>query len=378
MIRLINNFQNANLKVQVLISSFSIGLYSWTSYLLENSYLQSKFPVSYFIQQTSFDASKMKEWYAFMIKENTFNIYLKTQWIDFAFIFAVIIAGFTLWTLVAKLHNKNSWFRKYGYLFAFSLPLAGCFDMLENIVSFFMIAQPIEFANSLIIPYSTFASIKFGFWTIGLAWLFISLIGLTVSKLFIRKTLVVSSLLFLGLFSANAQDITTDETENGLIYLEADPFAYINKGYSLHLGYENWGFRFDLTKVKVDFPESFEEAFYDTKAFDLVTNINGIKIDYIGKRTNWTKGAFVGLDVNTQELNFTHRESNSQTSLNIFNIGVRAGYKFNIYKGLYITPWAALWRNVTPEQSYKVGNDIIKTNKWDWIATIHIGYSIKL
>lgn len=186
MIRIINSFRNATLTVQALISLASLGLYFCTSYLLETAYLQSKFPVPYFIQQTSFDAVKMKEWYAFMIQENTFDIYLKTQWIDFAFIIAVIIAGFTIWTFISKLHGENSWFRKYGYLFSFSLPLAGFFDILENLVSFFMIAKPTTFANSLIIPYGTFASIKFGFWTIGLAWLLLSFIGLVITKLFIK------------------------------------------------------------------------------------------------------------------------------------------------------------------------------------------------
>jgi len=378
MIRIINNFRNASIKTQAIISSVSLALYFFTSYLLETSYLKSKFPVPYFTQQTSFDAVKMKEWYEFMIQENTFQIYLKTQWIDFAFILAVISSGFTIWTLVSKLHNEKSWFRKYGYFFAFSLPLAGFFDILENIVSFFMIANPLEFSNALIIPYSTFASIKFGFWAVALIWLMISIIRLIITKTFVKKAFVVCSLFILGLNTVNAQEKKSNEIDNGLIYFEADPFAYINKGYSLHLGYENWGFRFDLTKVKVDFPESFEKAFYDTKAFDLVTNINGIKIDYIGKRTNWTKGAFAGLDVNAQRLSLKHRQTNNQTTLNVFNIGVRAGYKFTIYKGLYVTPWAAIWRNVTSEQSYKIGNDIIKTNEWDWITTIHIGYALKL
>jgi len=81
--------------------------------------------------------------------------------------------------------------------------------------------------------------------------------------------------------TASAQvNLNQEDNKNfdELIYIEVDPFAYINKGYSIHLGYENWGFRFDLTKVKVDFPEAFEDAFYSTKAFDLVSNINGIKI----------------------------------------------------------------------------------------------------
>ncbi|MRI00039.1 hypothetical protein GH721_05760 [Kriegella sp. EG-1] len=191
MIRIISNFRKANIKTQTLTSSIALGIYFWTSYLLETSYLKSKFPVPYFTQQTSFDAVKMKEWYAFMIQEDTFQIYLKTQIIDFAFIMAVIVAGFTIWTMVSNLHRENSWFRNYGYSLAYSIPLAGLFDILENIVSFFMIASPYEFNDALIIPYSAFASIKFGFWTIGLLWLLISLVGLVITKLFVRNTLIV-------------------------------------------------------------------------------------------------------------------------------------------------------------------------------------------
>ena len=170
----------------------------------------------------------------------------------------------------------------------------------------------------------------------------------------------------------------TKRSFNELIYFEADPFAYINKGYSLHLGYENWGWRFDLTKVKVDFPLAFEEGFYNTKAFDLITHITGFKIDYIGNRENWTRGAFVGLDVNKQKLGMTHRDTEMQKDLYAFNVGLRAGYKFNIYKGFYVTPWAAVWKNVNELESFSVGEDTITSNGWDWITTLHIGYAVRL
>ena len=77
-------------------------------------------------------------------------------------------------------------------------------------------------------------------------------------------------------WTSYGQSENTDRNYNQLIYFEADPLAYINKGYSLHLGYENRGYRFDLTRVKVDFPLAFEEGFYGTGAFDLVTNIYGV------------------------------------------------------------------------------------------------------
>lgn len=191
----------------------------------------------------------------------------------------------------------------------------------------------------------------------------------------LKLLLSIMTLLFVALTSV-AQEKKTNS--KGTIYLEADPFAYINKGYSIHPGYENWGFRFDLTFVKVDFPKSFEENFYGTTKFDLVTNINGIKIDYIGNRTNWSKGFFVGLDINHQKLNFTHRETSQNKNLYAFNVGFRGGYKIKIYKGFYITPWVAYWFNVNKPQTYQVNNDEVLTNKTDWILTLHLGYSINL
>ena len=101
-------------------------------------------------------------------------------------------------------------------------------------------------------------------------------------------------------------------------------------------------------------------------------------MDYIGKRTNWTKGAFVGLDVNHQKLSFNHRNTKQSKDLYAFNIGIRAGYKISIFKGLYVTPWAAIWKNVSAGKEFSVGSDKIATNEWDWITTFHIGYAIKL
>jgi len=169
----------------------------------------------------------------------------------------------------------------------------------------------------------------------------------------LTKKLLIVGIFLIGLSMNSAAQLQEDQKLfEELIYVEADPFAYLNKGYSIHLGYENWGFRFDLTKVKVDFPESFEEAFYGTKDFDLMTNISGFKVDYTGNRSNWTKGAFVGLDVNVQKQNFTHHATALSKNLKTVNLGLRAGYKIDIFKGFYITPWAALWKNINAQETF--------------------------
>lgn len=186
------------------------------------------------------------------------------------------------------------------------------------------------------------------------------------------KKIITTALLFMALMGAS------QEKNKGLIYFEADPLAYINKGYSLHLGYENFGMRFDLTYVKVDFPPSFELATFDTDKFDMKTNIIGFKIDLLSCKTDWRKNLFVGLDVNHQTQNFNHIETNKSMDLSTFNVGLRTGYKIPIYKGFYVTPWAAVWKNVLDEQSYQAGEDKISTNPWDYIVTVHLGYAIKL
>ena len=198
--------------------------------------------MNYFEQQTSFDAVKMKAWYAFMIQEGTFDIYLETQLIDFAFIATVILAGYTIWALVANLHPEEGFFNKWGQRLAFALPIAGVFDILENLVSFFMIANPESFADALVLPYSTFAVLKFASWTIGLVWLLLSVIALPIIRYLLSRKMIVASLILLGVTTiGSSQILEVKHSPDQLIYIEVDPLAYINKGYSLHLGYENWG-----------------------------------------------------------------------------------------------------------------------------------------
>lgn len=190
---LISRYRKSGLLLQASVSIVSFLLYGMSSSLLEASYVASKFPVPYYIGQTSFDAGKLREWYQVMIDAGTFDVYFKTQLIDFAFVGSVIAGGFFIWTLVANLHH-NSFFKYWGYRAAFLLPLAGVFDVLENIVSFFMIANPTNFSDGIVFVYSAFAAVKFMFWFIALSWLFVSITALVVTKLMLigKKRIVAN------------------------------------------------------------------------------------------------------------------------------------------------------------------------------------------
>lgn len=183
MVQIIRSFQNSSLKIQAILSVAGLCFYMFISTMLDASYKESRFPVPYFVQQTCFDAAKIKEWYAYMMQQNTFHIYLTTQFIDFVFIASVIFGGFTVWTLVANFFAKGSFFNSVGYKMAFALPIAAAFDVLENIISFFMIANPMHFSDAWVIPYSTFAVLKFTFWSIALLWMIIMMVSLPFYKI---------------------------------------------------------------------------------------------------------------------------------------------------------------------------------------------------
>lgn len=188
---IVSRYRTSGLVWQALASAVSFMLYGMSSSILEASYAASKFPVPYYVGQTSFDAIKVKSWYKFLLDAGTMDVYFKTQLIDFAFIATVIVAGFVIWTLIANLHS-NIFFKQWGYRAAFLLPLAGLFDVFENVVSFFMIANPVNFPDGIVFVYSSFAVVKFMFWFLALSWLSISMIALIVTKM-ASRILVIRS-----------------------------------------------------------------------------------------------------------------------------------------------------------------------------------------
>lgn len=170
---------------QLLFGSIvSIGCYFISSYFLEGLYAKSKFSVPYFEAQTSFDATKLKYWYQELLNFGTMDVYYQTQYFDFIFIATVIAMGVFVWNFVGSLLNKNSWLYRNRFYLSIFLPLAGLFDILENIVSFFMLAEPTSFNENMVYFYSGFASIKFLCWSIALALLTILIVALIIQLVF--------------------------------------------------------------------------------------------------------------------------------------------------------------------------------------------------
>ncbi|MBM1107667.1 hypothetical protein JQC67_16035 [Aurantibacter crassamenti] len=175
-------------KKQLLIGSLiSTTCYFIASYFLDILYLKSKFSVPYFEAQTSFDAKKIKVWYQELIDFGTIDTYYQTQYFDFLFIATVIAMGYFVWFLFGSMLSKNTMLYKNKYQLSIFLPLAGLFDILENLVSFIMLASPTSFNDNLVYLYSGFASLKFLCWSIAIIILIILIIAVIYNLLFSKR-----------------------------------------------------------------------------------------------------------------------------------------------------------------------------------------------
>lgn len=139
----------------------AFGIWQGVRIRLDALYAQSKHPVDYATGQTTFDADRIKEFYAHMAGEGTLDIYVATQRFDFLFMLMIAVFGVLLGTLIARVVAPSVWGKRMA-LGAAGLAVVGAvFDAMENGVSFVMLADPAGFAPWLALVYSGFAAAKF-------------------------------------------------------------------------------------------------------------------------------------------------------------------------------------------------------------------------
>lgn len=146
-----------------LLTPLAYAFNYWASSTLTASYIASKFPVPYYVAQLSFNPSQLKTWYATLQDLGTFDVYLQTQHIDSLFILSVLILHSLVLVLISRLFVENSKGRKIMVVCALLSAIAPISDQLENLVSYIMLANPNNFADSLAYIYSSFAATKFAF-----------------------------------------------------------------------------------------------------------------------------------------------------------------------------------------------------------------------
>ena len=156
------------------------------------------------------------------------------------------------------------------------------------------------------------------------------------------------------------------------IEIEADPIAYIFRGYSFHLGYTMGHLRFDAGVFGIKQPDFALE----NDLFSVYSSGVGIKIDYLIKRN---KGLFIGLqsDYGTDKTGL--KSSSTKVNSDGVTLGLRTGYRFmfgkkeNQCKGLYLVPWIALIHSPDPVTINESAHEYIQ-RQWSVFPTIHLGY----
>lgn len=175
-----------------LLAIAAVLLLGVVNVFLDASYAASNHPVAYAEGQTTFSGPEIKGFYAVMEEAGTLDRYWQTQFIDFGFIAMMIVVGVALGHLFARLNRPGSLPARLGRMAALLIPFGAVFDVIENLVSFVLLADPQGFPDWLAIPYSTAAVIKFLLIGLGMLALLGSIIGSIVARFVGRGTVMAA------------------------------------------------------------------------------------------------------------------------------------------------------------------------------------------
>lgn len=189
LIRFLTRLTTLPLWSHVVLTAGVFGGFQWIKSKLDQSYAASLHPVDYATGQTGFSGETIKGYYAVMQDAGTLDVYRTTQLIDFGFLIALGCFGALLATLVARIARLDSWGRRLGVFAGLSAIMGACCDAIENGWSFVMLANPDGFSNWIALPYSGFAVAKFGFITLAMALVVISLICTAAGRILSRPAL---------------------------------------------------------------------------------------------------------------------------------------------------------------------------------------------
>lgn len=151
---------------------------------------------------------------------------------------------------------------------------------------------------------------------------------------------------------------------------EIDPTAYILKGYSLHVGMGGDHFRVDLGAFAMAVPTFM----HGNKALDVSFDGFGVKFEYF-PFAEYT-GAFVG--VGTGMMNTLVRLKGSDLAKRQTHVsaGAHIGYRIDIYKGFYATPWVGV-DYTFDAKDVTLGGETYKGESVSFFPAVHLGYRFR-
>ena len=174
--------QKIALLPHIALTLIAFAAFRGSQFILDALYARSQFPVPYATGQTAFDGDIIKGYYEHMIEAGTLNIYWQTQLFDYVFMAGMFAFGMIMPLLVRRIYKEDSWAYRLTTLTAFLIPIGACFDAVENLASFIMLANPTTFPNWIAPIYSSFAVLKFASIGTGYILLLIGFIIFIIAK----------------------------------------------------------------------------------------------------------------------------------------------------------------------------------------------------
>ncbi len=141
-----------------------------TLHWLDSWYAASQFPVPFFEGQTTFNAEQYKSFLAVLQDKGTLGTFFTTQIIDYAYLTTIALSFGALSIAIFRSLPSIPWLKTVAKVLGIISVQAATFDALENAVSFIFLANPQDFADWLIYPYSSFAVAKFACYVVTYFW----------------------------------------------------------------------------------------------------------------------------------------------------------------------------------------------------------------
>lgn len=182
------------------------------------------------------------------------------------------------------------------------------------------------------------------------------------------KRLIISAIMAIASVSANAQ--TEKHFE-----IETDPIAFALSGGSGHAAFAWKNERVQLGYGQLKIPKAIQNHENLSESFKSVS----LKWDYFFGKHNANQGFFAGPTVDFMFLKYEDEFSETYKETQ-FNLGVRGGYKFDLFKkskalnGLYVTPWVGV-STLTKSKDIELSGKTYSRKAIMVFPTVHVGWS---
>jgi hypothetical protein len=172
------------------------------------------------------------------------------------------------------------------------------------------------------------------------------------------KGMVLGAMLFLSPLFVHAQ-----------WEAEADPTAYALKGFSVHAGHPIGDGRSRLQFGA--FGAETPVWIHGNHGFTEYSRGVTVKVDYFPVRP--LGGLFVGVDSNYSRVRYELDKTHERTYRNIAGLGPRVGYRFNIGKSLYVSPWVSVDYQCNAG-NVRISGQIFHQARYSVFPAVHLGW----